>query len=81
MLETIATIFLVTVGVVFGLVVLSYPLYFTYLLIAKAIGGSVSIVRGYRNVRMASVTPNVRLGLTMADGGDRIKKKKARKTK
>lgn len=80
MLETITAIFLVTVGVVFGLVVLSYPLYFTYLLIAKTIGGGVSLVRGYR-LRMASLTPNVQVGLTMADGGDRIKKKKARKSK
>ena len=78
MLETITTIFFVTVGVVFGLVVLSYPLYFTYLLIAKAIGGSVSLARGYR-VRLASLTHDVQVGLTMADGGDRIKKKKARK--
>ena len=75
MLETITTIFFVTVGVVFGLVVLSYPLYFTYLLIAKAIGGSVSLARG----RLASLTHDVQVGLTMADGGDRIKKKKARK--
>ena len=81
MLETITAIFLVTVGVVFGLVVLSYPLYFIYLFIAKAIGGSVSLVRGYRNVGVASLTPNVQVGLTMADGGDRIKKKKARKSK
>jgi len=77
MLETITTIFFVTVGVVFGLVVLSYPLYFTYLLIAKAIGGSVSLARG----RLASLTHDVQVGLTMADGGDRIKKKKARKSK
>ena len=81
MLATIATIVLVSVGVVLGIVILAYAIYITFYPFARTIGGGLQVLKHYGEQRIKDVqrgyilTPHARLGLTMADGGDRIKKK------
>ena len=89
MIELIATIFMVSVGVTFGLVILAYAIYITFYPFAKTVGGGLQVLKHYGEQRVRvkarqrdSVwAPDARLGLTMADGGDRIKKKKSSKHK
>jgi hypothetical protein len=87
MLETIATIVLVSVGVVLGITILAYAIYITVYPLVRTIGGGLQVLKHYGEQRATAVkrdfilAPDARLGLTMADGGDRIKKKKSRKKK
>lgn len=89
MLETIATIFMVSVGVTFGLVILAYAIYITFYPFVRTVGGGLQVLKHYGEQRVRAkahqrdyaLAPDPRLGLTMADGGDRIKKKKSSKSK
>ncbi len=83
MLGTIATIFMVSVGVVFGLVILAYAVYITFFPLARTIGGGLQVLKEYGEQRASAtekdytLVPDAQLGLTMADGGDQIEKKKS----
>lgn len=87
MLETIATILLVSVGVVLGIAILSYAIYITVYPLARSISGGLHVLKHYGEQRAKAsqrdyiLAPDARLGLTMADGGDRIKKKSRKKKK
>ena len=87
MLETIATIVLVSVGVVLGITILAYAIYITVYPLVRSISGGLQVLKHYGEQRATAgqrdyiLAPDARLGLTMADGGDRIKKKKSRKKK
>jgi hypothetical protein len=87
MLGTITTILLVSIGVVLGIVILAYAIYITFYPFARTIGGGLQVLKHYGEQRAKALqhdyvlVPDARLGLTMADGGDRIKKKKPRKNK
>jgi hypothetical protein len=89
MLELIATIFMVSVGVMFGLVILAYAIYTTFYPLARTIGGGLQVLKHYGEQRVRAkalqrdyvLTPDARLGFTMADGGDRMKKKKKKSPK
>jgi len=89
MLELIATIFMVSVGVMFGLVILAYAIYITFYPFVRTVGGGLQVLKHYGEQRVRvkarqrdyALAPDLRLGLTMADGGDRIKKKKSSKSK
>jgi len=87
MLEIIATIFMVSVGVAFGLVILAYAIYLTFYPLTRTVGGGLQVLKhfGVQRARAQErayvLIPDARLGFTMADGGDRIKKKKSSKSK
>jgi hypothetical protein len=88
MLETITTIVLVSLGVVLGITILAYAIYITVYPFARTIGGGLQVLKHYGEQRAKAtqrdyiLAPDARLGFTMADGGDRItKKKKSRKKK
>jgi hypothetical protein len=87
MLGTIGTILLVSVGVILGIAILSYAIYITFYPFARTVGGGLQVLKHYGEKRAKALqrdyvlVPDARLGLTMADGGDRIKKKKSRKSK
>ena len=87
MLGTIGTILLVSVGVVLGIAILAYAIYITFYPFARTIGGGLQVLKHYGEQRAKalqhdySLVPDARLGFTMADGGNRIKKKKSRKRK
>jgi len=87
MLETITTILLVSAGVVLAITILAYAIYITVYPFARTIGGGLQILKHYGEQRAKAgqrdyiLAPDARLGFTMADGGDRIKKKKSRKKK
>jgi hypothetical protein len=87
MLGIIATIFMVSVGVIFALVILAYAIYITFYPFARTVGGGLQVLKNYGEQRAKAsqrdyvLVPDARLGLTMADGGDRIKKQKPRKSK
>jgi hypothetical protein len=86
MLETITTIVLVSLGVVLGITILAYAIYITVYPFARTIGGGLQVLKHYGEQRAKAterdyiLAPDARLGFTMADGGDRIKKK-SRKNK
>ena len=92
MLETLITICMVSVGVMFGLVILAYAIYITLYPFVRTVGGGLQVWKhyGYGEQRAKAfkrdyaLVHDARLGYTMADGGDRIKnikKKKPRKDK
>jgi len=87
MLEIIATIFMVSVGVTFGLVILAYAIYLTFYPLTRTVGGGLQVLKHYGEQRARALereyalTPDARLGFTMADGGIRIKKKRSSKNK
>ena len=88
MLEAITTIVLVSLGVVLGITILAYAIYITVYPFARTIGGGLQVLKHYGEQRAKAtqrdyiLAPDARLGFTMADGGDRItKKKKSRKKK
>ena len=87
MLGTITTIFMVSVGVIFALVILAYAIYITFFPLARTVGGGLQVLKHYGKQRAKALqhdyvlAPDTRLGLTMADGGDRIKKKKKKSRK
>jgi hypothetical protein len=87
MLATITTIVLVGVGVVLGIVIFAYAIYITFYPFARTISGGLQVLKHYGEQRIKAVqhtyvlAPNARLGLTMADGGDRIKKKSRKRKK
>ena len=86
MLETITTIVLVSLGVVLGITILAYAIYITVYPFARTIGGGLQVLKHYGEQRAKAterdyiLAPDAQLGFTMADGGDRIKKK-SRKNK
>jgi hypothetical protein len=81
MLETITTIVLVSLGVVLGITILAYAIYITVYPFARTIGGGLQVLKHYGEQRAKAterdyvLAPDAQLGFTMADGGDRIKKK------
>ena len=89
MLELIATIFMVSVGVVFALVILAYAIYTAFYPLARTVGGGLQVLKHYGEQRARAkalqrdyaLTHDARLGFTMADGGDRMKKKKKKSPK
>ena len=87
MLEIIATIFMVSVGVTFGLVILAYAIYLTFYPLTRTVGGGLQVLKQFGEQRARSqerdyiLIPDARLGFTMADGGNRIKKKRSSKNK
>jgi hypothetical protein len=87
MLEIIATIFMVSVGVAFGLVILAYAIYLTFYPLARTVGGGLQVLKHFGEQRARAqerdyiLIPDARLGFTMADGGNRIKKKRSSKNK
>ena len=86
MLEAITTIVLVSLGVVLGITILAYAIYITVYPFARTIGGGLQVLKHYGEQRAKAterdyiLAPDAQLGFTMADGGDRIKKK-SRKNK
>ena len=82
MLGTIMTILLVGVGVVLGIAILAYAIYITFYPFSRTIGGGLQVLKHYGEQRAKALqrdyilVPDARLGFTMADGGDHIKKKK-----
>jgi hypothetical protein len=87
MLEIIATIFMVSVGVAFGLVILAYAIYLTFYPLTRTVGGGLQVLKHYGEQRARAqerdyiLLPDARLGFTMADGGNRIKKKRSSQSK
>jgi hypothetical protein len=87
MLGTISTIFMISLGAVLGLVILAYAAYITFFPLLKTVGGGLHVLKefGEHRVKAAeedyTLIQDANLGLTMADGGDRIEKEKARKGK
>jgi hypothetical protein len=87
MLETITTIVLVSLGVVMSITILAYAIYITVYPFARTISGGLQVLKHYGEQRAKAtqrdyiLAPDARLGFTMADGGDRIKKKKSRNKK
>jgi hypothetical protein len=87
MLETVLSICLVSVGVLFGLVITAFAIYLTLYPLVMTIGGGLQVWKHYGQQRAHALqrdyvlVHDARLGYTMADGGDRIKKKKSRKHK
>jgi hypothetical protein len=87
MLGTITTIILVSVGVILGIAILAYAIYITVFPFARTISGGLQVLKHYGEQRAKAgqrdyiLAPDVRLGLTMADGGDRIKKKSRKQKK
>jgi hypothetical protein len=87
MLEIIATIFMVSVGVTFGLVILAYAIYLTFYPLTRTVGGGLQVLKHFGEQRARAqerdyiLIPDARLGFTMADGGNRIKKKRSSKNK
>lgn len=85
--EIITTILVVSVGVVFGIVILTYAVYITFFPLFRTIGGGLQVLKHYGEQREEvaergyALIPDAQLGITMADGGDRIKKKKSPKAK
>ena len=81
MLEAITTIVLVSLGVVLGITILAYAIYITVYPFARTIGGGLQVLKHYGEQRAKAterdyvLAPDAQLGFTMADGGDRIKKK------
>ena len=75
---------MVSVGVIFGLVIVAYAIYTTFYPLARTVGGGLQVLKHYGEQRVGAkalqrdhaLTPDARLGFTMADGGDRVKKKK-----
>jgi hypothetical protein len=87
MLEIIATIFMVSVGVAFGLVILAYAIYLTFYPLTRTVVGGLQVLKHYGEQRARALEhdyiplADARLGFTMADGGSRIKKKRSSKNK
>ena len=87
MLGTIGTILLMSAGVILGVAILAYAIYITFFPFARTIGGGLQVLKHYGEQRAKALqhdyvmAPDARLGFTMADGGNRIKKKKSRKRK
>jgi hypothetical protein len=84
MLETITTIILVTVGAVTGAGILAYAIYITFYPFAKTAAGGAEVARHYAKQRAGAKAarrayvpaPRRQLGLTMADGGKKIRRGK-----
>jgi hypothetical protein len=84
MLETVTMIVLVSVGAVTGASILAYAIYVTFYPFAKTLGGSVEVAKHYGGQRAGAnaerrayvPAPRRQLGLTMADGGKKIRQRK-----
>jgi len=76
MLEVVKTAFFVTVGVTLGLAILSYGLYLVFYPLAKTGEGGVRLLGAKAAKREAEPTmaTNLELGLTLADGGEKVEK-------
>jgi hypothetical protein len=51
MLEIIATIFMVSVGVTFGVVILAYAIYITFYPFARTVGGGLQVLKHFGELR------------------------------
>ena len=84
MLETITMIVLLSVGAVTGAGILAYAIYITFYPFAKTVGGGAEVLKHYGKQRAGAkaerrdyvLAPDRRLGLTMADGGKKIRQRK-----
>ncbi|MCJ7663715.1 MAG: hypothetical protein MUO24_05690 [Desulfobacterales bacterium] len=84
MLETITMIVLLSVGAITGASILGYAIYTTFYPFAKTVGGVVEVLKHYGKQRTPAkadqrdyvLTPDRRLGFTMADGGKKIRQRK-----
>jgi hypothetical protein len=84
MLETITMIVLVSVGAITATGILAYAIYITFYPLAKTAAGGAEVARHYAKQRAGAkaeqrdyvLAPNRRLGLTMADGGKKIRQRK-----
>jgi uncharacterized membrane protein YdfJ with MMPL/SSD domain len=80
MLETITTIILVAVGAVTGAGILAYAIYITFYPLAKTVEGGAEVAKHYARAkaekRAYAPAPRRQLGLTMADGGKKIRQRK-----
>ncbi|OGP54998.1 MAG: hypothetical protein A2Y65_11220 [Deltaproteobacteria bacterium RBG_13_52_11] len=87
MLGTITTILLVSAGIVLGIAIMAYAIYITFYPFSRTVGGGLQVMKHYGKQRAKALrhdyalVHDAQLGYTMADGGDRIKKKKSRKNK
>jgi hypothetical protein len=83
MLATVTMIALVSVGAVIALGILAYAIYITFYPFARTVGGGLQILKHYGEQRAKALQRDyglihdARLGYTMADGGDRIKKRRS----
>jgi predicted SpoU family rRNA methylase len=87
MLGTITSIVLVSIGTAVGIVIVAYAIYITFYPFVRTVGGGFQVMKYYYGKQRAkafqrdyAIVHDARLGFTMADGGDRIKKK-SRKNK
>ncbi len=80
MLETITTIILVTVGAITATGILAYAIYITFYPFAKTAAGGAEVARHYARAKAGQrgyvPVPRRQLGLTMADGGKKIRPRK-----
>jgi hypothetical protein len=80
MLETVTLIVLLSVGAITGAGILAYAIYVTFYPFAKTVGGGAEVLKHYSKQRAGAkadqrdyvLTPDRRLGFTMADGGKKI---------
>jgi hypothetical protein len=70
-----------------GITILAYAIFITVYPFARSVSGGLQVLKHYGEQRAKAsqrdyiLAPDARLGLTMADGGDRIKKKSRKKKK
>lgn len=88
MLGTITSIMLVSIGAAVGIIIAAYAIYITFYPFARTVGGGLQVMKYYYGKQRTkalqrdyAIVHDARLGFTMADGGDRIKKTKSRKSK
>jgi uncharacterized protein YbjQ (UPF0145 family) len=88
MLGTITSIALVSMGAAVGIVIAAYAIYITFYPFARTVGGGLQVMKYYLSKQRTKalqrdyiLVHDAQLGFTMADGGDRIKKKSRRNKK
>lgn len=77
MLSTITNVLVISVWALLGAGIIAFALYLTIYPLVKTVGGGVLVARAARALRPQTelpglMIPDVRLGYTMADGGDPV---------
>lgn len=76
MLEVLKTTAFVTIGVTLGLVILAYVLYIVFYPLLKTVEGGLQLLGVYSKkeaaVEETGLVPQFELGLTLADGGEKV---------
>jgi len=78
MLETVSSVLLIAAGVVLALFIAVYAGYVTLFPLARTLLGGLQVLREHAEQRATAserdyvLIPDPQLGLTMADGGDRV---------